>query len=130
MATPNKLYSDLDLRFNKQPGRGDVSFSYDSQAVIRSIKNLLLTGPFDRPFQPNLGSQMNKLLFEPISPLTASLIEDEIIRTITNYEPRAIIESIDINAYPDQGAYQVTMYFYIGNDTKPTGVSIILRRAR
>ena len=114
MAT-QYLYSDIDLRFIPQPGTKDVSFSYDEQAVIRSVKNLLLTAPFERPFNPNLGSQINKLLFEPINPLTASLIEDEIIRTINNYEPRASIASIAINAYPDQDAYQVSMFFYIGN---------------
>lgn len=130
MAIQKTFYSDLDLRFIPQPGTKDVSFSYDEQAVIRSVKNLLLTGPFERPFQPTLGSQINKLLFEPINPLTSSLLEDEIIRTINNYEPRASIANISINAYPDQNAYQVSMFFYIGNNTTPTGINIILKRAR
>lgn len=130
MAVSNKFYSDLDLRFQPQPGKKDVSFSYDEQAVIRSVKNLLLTKPFERPFQPTLGSEMDRLLFEPITPLTASLLEDEIVRTINNYEPRAVIANLSVNAYPDQNAYQVTMYFYIGNNTTPTGVNIVLKRAR
>lgn len=125
-----KFYSDLDLRFQPQPGKKDVSISFDEQAVIRSIKNLLLTGPFERPFNPILGSQIDKLLFEPTSPLTASLIEDEIVRTINNFEPRATVDSISVNVYPDQNAYQVTMFFYIGNNTTPTGVNIVLKRAR
>lgn len=129
MAT-DKFYSDLDLRFQSQPGRRDVSMSYNEQAVIRSIKNLLLTKPFERPFNPLLGSQIDSLLFEPLSPLTSSLLEDEIIRTITNYEPRASIISVDVSVYPDQNAYQATMVFYIGNNTTPTGVNIILKRAR
>jgi len=130
MAIQNTTYSDLDLRFLPQPGTKDVSFSYDEQAVIRSVKNLLLTGPFERPFQPLLGSQINKLLFEPINPLTAGLLEDEIVRTINNYEPRASVANISINAYPDQDAYQVSMFFYIGNNTTPTGINIILKRTR
>ena len=126
----NIFYSDLDLKFQAQPGKRDVSMSYNEQSVIRSIKNLLLTKPFERPFNPLLGSQIDSLLFEPISPLTASLLEDEIRRTINNYEPRASIISIDVSVYPDQNAYNATMFFYIGNNTTPTGVNITLQRAR
>lgn len=130
MAISNKIYSDLDLRFQPQPGKKDVSFSYDDQAVIRSIRNLLSTGPFERPFQPELGSQIDKLLFEPCTPLTAGLLEEEVVRTITNYEPRATIATIDIATYPDQNAYQVSMFLYIGNQTTPTGINIVLKRSR
>lgn len=126
----NKFYSDLDLKFRPQPGSKDVSISYDEQAVIRSIRNLLLTGPFERPFQPDFGSQIDKLLFEPISPLSSSLIEDEIIRVVNNYEPRATIAQISVNVFPDQNAYQVTLYFYVGNQTTPTGVNLTLKRTR
>jgi phage baseplate assembly protein W len=130
MATKNHLYSDLDLRFLPQPVSGDVSFSYDEQAVIRSVKSLLLTKPFEKPFDPTLGSNIDGLLFEPINPLTANLLKDEIVRTITNWEPRVRIASIDINAYPDQNGYSVAMFFYIGNNTTPTGINLVLKRSR
>ena len=130
MAIKQHIYSDLDLRFTPQPVTKDVSLSYDEQAVIRSIKNLLLTKPFERLFQPTLGSEIDALLFEPITPLTGNLLKDEIIRTINNYEPRASIASIDIVAYPDQNGYNVSMFFYIGNQTTPTGVNIVLQRTR
>ena len=125
-----KLYSDIDLRFTPQPGTKDIPFSYDEQAVIRSVKNLLLTGPFERLFQPELSSQVDNLLFEPISPLTGNLLKSEIIRVITNWEPRAQIASVDVNAYPDQNAYQVSMFLYIGNKAEPTGFNVILKRSR
>ena len=130
MAVKQHLYSDLDLRFTIQPVTKDISLSFDEQAVIRSIKNLLLTKPYERLFQPDLGSEIDALLFEPISPLTGNLLKNEIIRTINNYEPRATIASIDINAYPDQDGYSVAMFFYIGNNTTPTGINIILQRSR
>ena len=130
MAISNKFYSDLDLRFQPQPGSKDISFSYNEQAVIRSIRNLLSTGPFERPFQPLLGSHIDKLLFEPCTPLTASLLEDEITRTIQNFEPRATIATLSISPYPDQNAYQVSMFLYIGNQTSPTGINIVLKRTR
>jgi phage baseplate assembly protein W len=113
-----------------QPGTKDVSFSYDEQAVIRSVKNLLLTKPFERLWQPNLGSQIDNLLFEPITPLTANLIKDEVNRTITNWEPRVQIASIDVVAYPSQNGYNISLFFYVGNNTTPTGIQLILQRAR
>lgn len=130
MAIQQHLYSDLDIRFLAQPVTKDISMSYDEQAVIRSIKNLLLTSPGERPFNPTIGSQINELLFEPITPLTGNLLKNEIVRTITNYEPRATIASIDITITPDQNSYSVAMFFYIGNQTSPTGVNLILKRAR
>jgi len=124
------IYSDLDLRFLPQPATKDVSFSFDEQAVIRSIKNLLLTKPYERLFQPTLGSDIDALLFEPITQLTGNLIQDEIIRTINNFEPRAKIATIDVLAYPDQNGYQVSMFFYVGNQTTPTGINLVLKRTR
>lgn len=125
-----KLYSDIDLRFIPQPVTKDISFSYDEQAVIRSVKNLLLTKRYERLFQPSLSSQVDNLLFEPISPLTGNLLKSEIIRVIDNWEPRAKIASLDVTAYPDQNAYQVTMFLYIGNRAEPTAINIILKRSR
>ena len=125
-----KVYSDIDLKFLPQPVSKDTSFSYDGQAIVRSIRNLLLTKPYERLFQPELGSEIDALLFEPISPLTASLLQDEIIRTITNWEPRAQIATVEVSAYPDQNAYEVSLFFYILNQTEPTGVNLILERSR
>lgn len=124
------IYSDIDLRFTSNPVTGDVAFSYDEQAVIRSVKSLLSTKPYERLWKPTLGSEIDSLLFEPITPLNASLVQDEVVRTIENYEPRAKIASIDVNAYPDQNGYQVSLFFYVGNNTTPTGINIILQRAR
>ena len=130
MAIKQHLYSDLDLRFTSQPGTKDVSLSYDDQAVVRSIKNLLLTKPYERLFQPTLGSEIDALLFEPITPLTAGILQDEIVQTIKNFEPRASIASIDVVAYPDQNGYNVSLFLYIGNNSIPTGINLVLKRAR
>ena len=91
MATLKKLFTDIDLTFNKQPGKGDIVLSYDDQAVIRSVRNLLQTRFYERPFQPELGSNLNSLLFELISPITASALETEIRNVISNFESRANI---------------------------------------
>lgn len=124
------IYSDLDLTFRRQPGKGDVSFSYDNQAVIRSVKNLLQTRPYDRLFQPTLGTTLYNLLFEPCTELSANLIRDEVERMINNYEPRAIIQGLDVVASPDQNSFNVTIYAFIGNQTTPTSINVTLQRIR
>ena len=124
------IYSDLDLTFRRQPVKGDVSFSYDEQAVIRSIKNLLQTSPFERLFHPTLGTSLNQLLFEPCTPLTASLVQDEIIRMINNYEPRATVYNVEVTSSPDQNSFNVSIYVFVGNETSPTAINLILKRTR
>lgn len=130
MATLSKIYSDIDFTFTKKPVTGDVALSYDDQAVIRSIRNLLLTNYFERPFNPELGSNLNALLFEMVSPLTATALEREITTTIQNYEPRANLKEVVVNPKPDQNAYNVTLTFYIENATLPTTVTLLLERNR
>ena len=130
MAINNHIYSDIDLTFLRLPSTGDVAMKYDEQAVIRSIRNLLNTNVYDRLFQPDIGSTLNQLLFEPISPLTATLIQNEIIRTITNYEPRATINTISVTAAPDSNQFNVSLSVLVGNQTQPTSFSLILQRTR
>jgi len=128
--TLKNIYADLDLTFSRIPGKNDVALSYDEQAVIRSVRNLLLTNFYERPFQPNLGSNLDKLLFEPVNNLTASLLKSDIENTITNYEPRVTLDYVLVNPNVDQNAYTVTIQFYVGNNTSPTAVNLLLQRSR
>jgi phage baseplate assembly protein W len=130
MAINQHIYSDLDLTFLPSPATGDVSMKYDEQAVIRSIRNLLNTNLYDRLFQPDVGSTLNQLLFEPVSPLTATLIQNEIVRTLTNYEPRARINSLVVSANPDSNQFNVALTVFVGNQTSPTAINLILQRTR
>ena len=130
MANLNKIYTDLDLTFNKIPGSNDVAVSYDEQAVIRSVRHLLLTNFYERPFQPNLGSNLNTILFEPFNNLTAGLLQNEILNVITNYEPRVKIDQINVTADEDNNQFNASLQFYIGNNSAPTTVSLLLQRSR
>jgi phage baseplate assembly protein W len=130
MANTLKIYSDLDLTFTRLPGTGDVAMRYDDQAVIASVRNLLLTNFYERPFQPKLGSNVDALLFEPINDLTASILENEVQNVINNFEPRVQIKSINAIANPDKNSFSVNLEFYIGNNTSPTAVNLILQRSR
>ena len=130
MATLSKIYSDIDFTFTKKPVTGDVALSFDDQAVIRSIRNLLSTNHFERPFNPDLGSNLNAILFKMLSPLSAASLEREIATMIDNYEPRARVNEIIVTPLPDKNAYNVSLSFYIENATLPTTVTLILERNR
>ena len=130
MTTITKIYSDIDFTFTKKPVTGDVALSFDNKAVIRSIRNLLSTRKYERPFDPELGSNIDALLFENFSPLVASLIEREVTDTINNYEPRALLDSVRVSADPDSNQYSATITFYIENATLPTTVTLLLERNR
>lgn len=129
MAT-QKIFSDIDLTFKRTPVTGDVAMRYDDQAVIASVRNLLLTNFYERPFQPSVGSNLTALLFEPATNITASILTEEITNVIKNYEPRALIQNIQVTLTPDQNAFNVRMSFFIGNNTSPTNVSLLLQRSR
>jgi phage baseplate assembly protein W len=130
MATKLNIYSDIDFTFTKKPVTGDVALGYNETAVIRSIRNLLLTNEFERPFNPSLGSNINALLFEPDSPFTAASLETEITNTIKNYEPRASLTDVTVHPMPDNNAYSVQVTFYVENATLPTVVTLLLERNR
>ena len=130
MATITKLYSDIDFNFAKKPVVGDIALSYDAQAVIRSIRNLLLTKHYERFFNPDLGSNIGALLFENIGPITAALLEKEISNVISNYEPRVSILKISAQASPDENRYDITLSFFIINNPNPVTIDFFLERIR
>jgi phage baseplate assembly protein W len=130
MANLQKIYSDLDLTFRRLPVTNDIALSYDEQAVVRSVRNLLLTGFYERPFQPNLGSNLNKLLFEPADQLTSNLIESEVRDVISNFEPRITVNTINVTISPDENSFNLSMTFFVGNNTRATTVTLLLQRSR
>ena len=130
MAKINKIYADIDLTFNRVPVSGDIALRYDDQAVIASVRNLLLTNFYERPFQPDLGSNINAILFEPTTSLTAGILETEIRNVINNYEPRVQIDGLTVNPNADGNTFLIDLSFYIGNNTTPTAVNLILQRSR
>ena len=128
--TIQKISSDIDFTFTKKPVVGDVALSYDAQAVIRSVRNLLSTRHYDRLFNPDIGSNLEALLFENASSIVAKSIENEVSTMIKNYEPRASLQSVNVDLQPDQNSYSATMTFFILNNTMPTTVTVLLERNR
>lgn len=131
MATNiQKLFSDIDFTLAKRPVLGDIALSYDSQAVIRSIRNILLTKKYEKHWNPSFGSNIDTLLFENVSFTAANALEKEIATTIKNFEPRVDLKNVVVKPYTDRNAYDVTLTFFIANATQPTTVTVFLERNR
>jgi len=129
-TTIDRTFSDIDLTFQKHPVTGDIRLSTNEQAIIRSVRHLILTNHFERPFNSEIGSNVRRMLFEPISPLTANHIQREIEDTIKNFEPRVKLKEVFVQVNPDYNYYQVNVEFYIINKPDPISLSFILERLR
>jgi len=123
-------FRDLDLSFNIHPVRKDVNVHKSERAVINSIKNLVLTNHYERPFQPELGSNIRRLLFENVDSVMAAQIEREIEETIENFEPRAQVSRVTAIAAPDENKYEVVMEFFVINNPNPITINFFLERIR
>lgn len=125
-----RTFSDLDLNFTLNPVSKDVSKKYDENAVKQSIKNLIMTSNFERPFRSDIGSQVKALMFEPITPMLSALIKKTIENTINSYEPRANILDVSVLLSPDNNGIYVTIVFNIVNTSTPISVDLFLERTR
>lgn len=125
-----RIYSDLDLDFTANPITGDVLKKIDDSAIAASIFNLLNTSHYERLFNPDLGCNLKKYLFEPIDDVTTSNIQEEIRRTIQNFEPRVELLDLVVNPYPDDNGYDVSIKVIVKNSTAPITISFFLERVR
>ena len=125
-----RQYRDLDLNFNIHPVKKDINTHSNEYAVINSIKNLVLTNHYERPFQPEVGSNIRRLLFENLDAVTAAQIQREIEETINNFEPRAGISRVTVVSAPDENGYKVELEFFVLNNTAPITINFFLERIR
>jgi phage baseplate assembly protein W len=107
------VYSDIDMTFAMHPVKQDISLLKDEDAIIASVKNLVLTSKFETPFDPELGSNVRKLLFENWSPAADAMLAQLIAEVITNYEPRVELQQIDVTYDEETSGYYVTIHFLI-----------------
>ena len=124
-------FKDLSITFKKHPVTDDLVTVKDKSAVAQSIKGLLLTRRGERPFQPDLGSGLQNLLFEPLDYGSGALIKKEIKETLSRYEPRISIKKL--MCYPDMSnnGYEVELeYFILGREDRAVALDIFLERTR
>jgi phage baseplate assembly protein W len=125
-----KRYKDLDLNFQVHPIKKDINKTLDEMAVIYAVKNLILTNHYERPFHPEIGSNLNKLMFENMDSITVSVMRKEFEQVIKNFEPRVNIKEIEITPEYDENRFSVKMTFYILSRTEPVTIEFFLNRER
>lgn len=130
MARNTRTFTDLDLNFFAHPVTKDVTTKIDEQAIKSSVRNLILTSNYEKPFHPEIGSPLKSLLFEPATPLLPILIEKAIHRTIDNFEPRVQLTSVTADLSEDTNSVYVTVEFVIHNTSVPIALDLILTRTR
>ena len=126
-----RQYTDLDLFFGRKSVSKDINKVTDVQAVKRSIRNLVLTNHYEKPFHPEIGSGVRGILFELMTPITAYVLTRKIESVIENFEPRARL--INVTAFPnlDRNEYECTVTFYVVNTpTELVDLTIFLERLR
>ena len=126
-----RIYRDLDLFFGKKGTDSDVNKVEDIQAVKRSIRNLVLLNEHEKPFHPEIHSGVRDMLFENMTPVVSNILARKIEDVITNFEPRALLTSVEVIPRFDENQYEVTVEFYIQNaPTELVDLSFTLERLR
>ena len=129
-STGARTYVDLDLDFGANPVTKDVNKKVGDRAIINAVKNLILLNYFEKPFNPSVGSNVRRLLFEPMDGGTGSLLQREIELTIKNYEPRVKLRNVYVESDEENQGYNVTIEFFIVNRLEPVTVTFFLERLR
>ena len=127
----SRQYTDLDLFFGRKTSDSDISKVTDIQAVKRSVRNLILLNHYEKPFHPEIGSGVRDILFEPMTAITAIILNRKIEDTINNFEPRAKLISVRSIPDLDQNAYNVSIEFFVVNTpTELVDLTVMLERLR
>jgi phage baseplate assembly protein W len=130
MARSTRLFSDLDFNFTAHPVTKDLARRYDENAIKASVRHLLLTKNYERPFHSEIGSPIRALMFEPSSPLLEVSLRRAVIDTITNFEPRVEIIDVEVSDRTDNNAIAITLIFKIVNTSRPLQLDLVLERTR
>jgi hypothetical protein len=126
----SRPFKDIDLDFGRNTVTNDVMTVTDIVAIKRSVKNLIQTNFYERPFHPEMGCGVRELLFENFTPITGVFIKRKIAEVITNFEPRVTLNSVHLDDDPDNNRLVVDIYFYVTGIPGPQQVSTFLQRLR
>jgi len=110
-----RQYRDLDLFFSRKNGTNDITKITDVESVKRSVRNLILTNFYEKPFHPEIGSGIRDMLFENMTPITAVVLARKVEDVIENFEPRARLISVRSLPNLDRNEYEVTIEFFVVN---------------
>lgn len=129
LTSRTKSYSDIDLTFTPKAS-GDIFKKQHAAAVKQAVRNLLLTNFSEKPFVPNYGGDLNAMLFRLSTEIDDSTLEDDIIRAIETYEPRAQVLNVKTTLNPDGHEVKATITFKVISTQEQQSVDISLTRLR
>lgn len=130
MTRQTRQFSDLNLLFTSHPGTKDVTKKIDEEAVKASLRNLISTRNYERPFHPEIGCQVYSLLFENFTPVTKQIMRKTIFDTINKFEPRVRVIDVNIRDKVDENAIDVEIIFKIINSERPITLRTTITRVR
>mgnify|MGYP003313501395 CR=1 FL=1 len=126
--TKSRSFKDVAINFARNPFTDDVSAVVNDNSIKQAVKNLIMTAPGEKPFQPLVGSNVTQLLFEPLDGFTADSVKDEIINTINQYEPRVELTNVDVTAITEGNKLNVTIEYRIVGLPIVETISFVLQR--
>ena len=127
----SRVFKDLNLDFQQNTATKDIQKIKDIEAVKRSVRNLINTNHYEKPFHPEIGSGVRDILFEPMTPITAYVLTMKIEEVIENFEPRARLVGVRATPNLDNNAYNVSIEFYVVNaPTELVNMEVLLERLR
>ena len=126
----NRIYKDLNMSFTKNPATKDVARLFDIQAIKRSVKNIILTNKYERPFNPDFGCNLRGFLFENLTEPMVVIIKDRVAMAIEKYEPRVSVEDVIVKNSSDPNGINIQVSFLINGVENPITVSTFLQRVR
>ena len=126
----SRIYKDLNLDFQKNTATKDIQKLTDVEAVKRSVRNLINTNHYEKPFHPEIGSNLRAMLFENMTPTMNHVISKNIELLIINYEPRCRLVQVNTQPMFDRNGYSCQISFYVINHPEPVTVESFLERLR
>jgi phage baseplate assembly protein W len=130
MTRNTRIFSDIDLNFTAHPVTRDIVRRFDENAIKASLKNLILTSNYERPFHSEIGSPIRALLFETPSPMVTATLRKALIDMLSSFEPRVEIIDILVNYRPDNNDLNISILFKIINTERPLTLDLVLERTR
>jgi phage baseplate assembly protein W len=125
-----KRYADIDFRFKPHPVTGDVTIKYDSDAITRAVRNIVLTNFYERPFKPSLGSSIRNQLFELSTDRKVNRMAKKVQKVIEDFEPRVENVKVLLGDVSDRNELNVTIFYNIKNSAQTQEMDFTVNRAR
>jgi phage baseplate assembly protein W len=125
-----RTFSDINLLFTKSGATADITKKLDEEAVKASLRNLISTKNFERPFHPEIGCQIYGLLFENVTPIIYQTMRKSIFDAIEKFEPRVKVLEVNVAETPDNNSIELSIIFRIINSERPTTLKTIIQRVR